>query len=283
VAVITNIFNEHLSSADPRNPNYHKSKADYLKAKKNIVQYQSAKDLAVLNFSNPTVREMIPLIKSQIYYFSSLERVGRGTFIDEQQIKIKVLSGEFIITKVNEIALFGQHNLENICAASLAGFLIGVPLEKITQAVKSFPGLSHRLEFVKEINDIKYYNDSAATIPQATILSLNAFSEPKIIILGGADKSSDFNLLIERLKPLDIRGIILLPGTASVRLASLLTKQKLNFQETENMTAAVSLAHKVAQRGEVVLLSPACASFGIFKNYQERGEQFKEAVKSLKG
>lgn len=281
-AVITNLFAEHLRAADPKNPNYHKSFDEYLQAKNNIIKYQTAKDFTVLNFSNQVTRQLTQETAAQIYYFSSLERVGRGAYIDQEQIKIKVPAGEFFLAGVGEVSLLGRHNWENICAAAITSYLAGASLNAISRVIKGFVGLPHHLEKVGEIDGVAYYNDSTATIPEATILSLAAIAAAKIVILGGSEKNSDFTALIERLKMADIKSIVLLPGAASLRLAGLFRQHGLVFHEAENMAAALSEARKLASSGDAVILSPACASFGIFKNYKDRGEQFRKGVNEMK-
>ncbi len=282
IAVVTNIFEEHLKAADPKNPNFHKNFAEYINAKKNIIKYQNRQNFTITNFSNKLTKQLAQESQAQVYYFSGLERVGRGAFIDQDQIKIKVPAGEFLLAKISEIPLLGRHNWENVCAASITSYLAGAGMEAIIKIIKSFSGLPHHLEDVGSVKDVSYYNDSAATVPTATILSLNGLTNRKVIILGGSEKNSDFTALVERLKLDDITGVVLLPGAASSRIAALMEKSGQHFNQVVDMSAAVTLASELAQAGESVLLSPACASFGIFKNYRDRGEQFKNAVNNMK-
>jgi len=252
IAVFTNFFAEHLAPVDPNNPNYHKSLKTYWDAKENIFAHQSAKDILI---ANNTLRDKIRLAKpkGKVIYFTASKL---------------------------DTPLLGEHNRKNIAAAVLATQKAGVKIADIKKNVKNFRGLEHRLEFVGEKNKIRYYNDSFATAPDATITALRAFT-PKTIVLiaGGADKGSDFTTLAKEIKK-RVRCVILLPGKGSRRIKQTLLKLKIaKIQNAKNMKQAVRLGKQNTSSGDVVLLSPACASFGIFKNYKERGNLFKKEIK----
>jgi UDP-N-acetylmuramoylalanine--D-glutamate ligase len=251
IAVITNFTKEHLAAADPNNPNYHKSISDYRAAKLNIIKFQKENDLAIINQ------------KLEIRNW----KLGKGRKI--------------IFTKSDlPSRLVGEHNQENVAAAAAVARAIGINEAVIKKSVASFKGLEHRLEQVRALKGVKYYNDSFATTPEATITALKSFSAPIILLAGGAEKQSDFKELAREVKK-RVKYTILLEGKATSRLKGELKKSKYpvdNIKLAKDMKTAVSLAAGQADSGDTVLLSTACASFGMFKNYKERGELFKQEV-----
>ncbi len=259
VAVITNFFKEHLAPADPNNPNYHKSLKDYWKAKSNIFKWQKKGDYAILNYKLQITNYKLQItkLKSKIIFF------------DKSDLPSK---------------LIGEHNKENIAAAVEVAKIIGIKNKIIKKAVKNFKGLEHRLEFVKIAAGAKYYNDSFATTPESTITALKSFAEPIVLLAGGAEKKSDFKQLAKEIKK-RVQFMVLLDGKATPRLKKELLKA--NFPRSKmflakNIKQAVREAVKKADKGGIVLLSPACASFGMFKNYKERGNLFKKEVNKFK-
>ncbi|MFW5888405.1 MAG: UDP-N-acetylmuramoyl-L-alanine--D-glutamate ligase [Patescibacteria group bacterium] len=249
IAVFTNFYKEHLSSADIHNPNYHKRLRDYWRAKLNIFRWQTKKDLAVVN-DNLKMFLASYGFKSNFYYFTKSDL---------------------------ESSLMGEHNRENVAAAERVAHLLKIKKEVVKKAVKSFSPLPHRLEFVKEKGGVNYYNDSFATTPDSAITALRSFSSPVILLAGGADKGSDFAGMSREIKE-KVKFVILFDGAGSVKLQKEL--RHIGFSQ-ERMKVACSMeeameeAHRQAAFGDTVLLSPGCASFGIFKNYKQRGELFK--------
>jgi len=263
IAAITNFSKEHLAPADPNNPNYHRSMADYWQAKMNIIRWQKKNDKIVINAKCKMQNAKLQL-KMQ-----KLESKNKIIYFDKSNLKSK---------------LIGEHNKENIASAVKVAKLAGVKNEIIKKAVASFTGLEHRLEFVKSVNGAKYYNDSFATTPESAITALKSFSQPIILLAGGAEKKSDFTRLAKEIKS-KVKFIVLLNGKATPRLKKELIKigyPKNKMKLVYNIKDAVKTAHKNADKGDVVLLSTACASFGMFKNYKERGELFKREVKRFK-
>lgn len=249
VAVITNFFRDHLTPADPNNPNYHPSLKKYQQAKLNILKWQGRSDWAVLN-----------------------EKIKKKTEAAGQGRKIYFAKSEM------ETKLIGEHNKENVAAAVAVAEILKIKKDIVTKAVKSFVGLEHRLEFVKKINGVEYYDDSFATNPDSTITALKSFSQPIVILLGGADKGADFKSLAKEVKK-KVKFAVLLHGQATPRIEKELKKIGFkNMQTVRSMEEAVSAAKKQAQAGDVVLLSTACASFGMFQNYKQRGDLFKEEI-----
>jgi UDP-N-acetylmuramoylalanine--D-glutamate ligase len=252
IAVMTNFVHEHLSPADPLNPNYHKSLADYWRAKTNIFKHQQAGDYLV---ANERLRKRIMNIASlsEVSYFAKAE------------------------LKSN---LVGEHNKENIAAAEMVAKILKIEDSVIEKAIKNFKGLEYRIEFVKEKKGIKYYNDSFATTPEATIVALQSFSEPIILLVGGADKGADFKKLAKEIKE-GVKFVVLLHGRATPRIKKWLEEfeyPKSKMKLERDIKSAVKTAKKNAVAGDVVLLSTACASFGMFKNYKERGRLFNESI-----
>jgi len=258
ISVITNLSPEHLSPADPKNPNYHKSLKDYCEAKLNIFKFQEKDDFAVLS------REFLQ---------SSGEK-GRG--------KLDLGQGKKVYFKKSELLsnLFGEYNKENVGAAVEVAKILNIKEAIIKKGVKKFKALPHRMEFVKEARGSKCYDNSFATTPEATIADLNSFSENVILILGGADKGSDFKELAQAIKK-KVKFVILFKGLGSDRIYKELKsvgydQNKIKF--VSDMKKAVSFAFEHTSSGEPILLSPACASFGVFKNYKERGDLFRKEV-----
>ncbi|MFH1661943.1 MAG: UDP-N-acetylmuramoyl-L-alanine--D-glutamate ligase [Candidatus Falkowbacteria bacterium] len=269
IAVITNFSREHLAPADPNNPNYHKSMRGYWEAKANIFRWQKTNDYFIINKN----------FQFSIFNFQSISNVSIFNF--QKLYKKNYKSNPIFFTSSDlPSRLIGEHNKENIAAAVEVAKIVGVKNEIIKKAVANFKGLEHRLEFVKEIKNIKYYNDSFATIPESTITALKSFSNNIILLAGGAEKKSDFKKLAREIKK-RVKFIILLNGKATPRLKKEILKAGYNkdgIKLVYNIKDAVKIAKQNAEKGDVVLLSPACASFGMFKNYKERGEKFKKEI-----
>jgi UDP-N-acetylmuramoylalanine--D-glutamate ligase len=282
----------------PEHLDYHADEAEYIDAKRNILRFQRPEDFAVIN------RDYIASNESDVYTEGKVYQVTRerttteeGCFIKDGGVWIRMqgpvssrsaLEGvqgtEWKVIDIEDIFLPGKHNLENISAAAMAATLAGATKSEIVDVLKSFKGLEHRLEFVKEVHGVKYYDDSFSTTPETSIAAIETFTEPEILILGGSGKKSDFSELgkvISEAK--NIKAIIGI-GEEWPRIREQIAKgneARIVIEGAKDMETVVQAASKIAQPGDVVLLSPACASFGMFKNYKERGEQFRVAVKQL--
>ncbi len=255
IAVITNLFSDHLSAADPYNPNYHQSHKKYWQAKLNITKHQTNKYLII----NQKLKEKI----------------------EKEKLSTKIIY--FTQSKLDSL-LIGDYNQENIAAAEKVAEIIKIPKKIITKTINNFKNLEHRLELVREMNKVKYYNNSFSTNPDSTILDLRSFHLPIILIAGGADKGANFKNLAKEIKK-KVKFLILLPGKSSIKIKNELIKinyPKNKIQAKNSMNEAVSLANEKTKKYDIVLLSTACASFGIFKNYKERGNEFKKYVKKIK-
>jgi len=252
IAVILNITSDHMD--------WHKNQEEYVKAKKNIVKFQKTSDWAVINRDYKTSEGFSKLTKANVIFFS------------KKTLEIDYKKG---------IILRGEHNLENIAAAVAVAKILNINKDLIVKAVRNFKGLEHRLEFVKEINGVKFYNDSFATGPQPTIAAINSFTEPETLILGGSDKGLDFEELGKLIdKKENVKNIILI-GQIRDKIKRHIKVKKILDLGLSDMKTIVKKAYEITPKGGVVILSPAAASFDMFHDYKDRGNQFKEVVNSL--
>ena len=276
ISVVTNIYPDHL--------NVHKSYEEYREAKKNIFKHQSENGIVVLNYDNEFTREFAKEANGKVIFFSSKEKLDDGFIYDKADGTIKYCKDGVRrhIMKKEDIKLRGIHNYENICAALAATSSI-VDVDTQVKAIEEFTGVEHRLEFVRELNNVKWYNDSIGTSPASTIAGLNSFDEDIILLAGGSDKGLDYKEVGEAIAR-KVRALIL-TGPTSEKIENA-TKQALNGKSieiyyTSNMQESVNLAKEIAKAGDVVLLSPASASFDLYKNFEDRGHQFKDCVNNL--
>ena len=276
ISVVTNIYPDHL--------NVHKSYEEYREAKKNIFKHQSENGIVVLNYDNEFTREFAKEANGKVIFFSSKEKLDDGFIYDKADGTIKYCKDGVRrhIMKKEDIKLRGIHNYENICAALAATSSI-VDVDTQVKAIEEFTGVEHRLEFVRELNNVKWYNDSIGTSPASTIAGLNSFDEDIILLAGGSDKGLDYKEVGEAIAR-KVRALIL-TGPTSEKIENA-TKQDLNGKSieiyyTSNMQESVNLAKEIAKAGDVVLLSPASASFDLYKNFEDRGHQFKDCVNNL--
>jgi len=283
VAVITNITKEHLLAADPSNPNYHLSLSEYRKAKERLIKHQTNRDVTIINADDDCCQVLLQKNQPKKYLFSAKKSLPSGCFIKDNDIVLRVGGGRLVLGETDKIKLRGRHNLANICAASLAAYLTGAKIGSIKKVIKNYKGFEHRLELVREVRGVKYYNDSAATTPEATITAIKSFEEPIILILGGADKGVGFGNLAKEIVKKKVKSVILI-GQTSFKIARELSKKKysnitkVKGRDSKVLTKAVREAKKQAEPGDVVVFSPACASFDLFNNYKERGEKFRNLI-----
>lgn len=274
VSVVLNVTPDHLDR--------HRTFDVYVNAKARIFENQHGDDFTVLNADDPTCLSMAARTKAQVFWFSRQNEVERGAWVRDGAILFRDSRGQREVLQVSEIPLKGAHNLENVLAAVCTGALMGCAAEKIRQAVVNFKAVEHRLEFVATIRGVDYYNDSKATNVDATIKALESFPANIHLILGGKDKGSDYSVLNDLLRQRVKRVYTI--GAAAAKIESQIVSSKNGGPElvhAETLENALRKAHAVAQPGDVVLLAPACASFDQFKNYEQRGQVFKEIVGSL--
>lgn len=276
IAVMLMVTSEHLD--------YHKDTMEYVEAKRNILRFQKSGDFAIVNRDYPASNESDIHTDGKVYYISREREVEEGCFALGNQIVLRINGNSLPVIDTRELQLRGDHNHENACAASLAAYLAGVRLGTLTKVLKSFLGLEHRLELVATINNVEYFNDSFSTTPETAIAAIESFKNPEILVLGGSSKNSDFTELGEVIgKRENIKAIIGI-GNEWARIKEKivgLRPEVLVLEGADSMEKVVAAASKIAMPGDVVLLSPACASFGMFKNYKDRGKQFKNQVQIL--
>ena len=269
IAVLLNLTPDHLDR--------HKTFSAYAAAKARIFENQIEEDAAILNLDDAASREIVPS-RPQVFWFSRKTNVEQGAFVSNGKLIFRRNNEEEEILNCDEISLPGAHNLENVLAATIAARLAGVQSPQIAEAVHSFAGVEHRIEFVAEIHGARYYNDSKATNVDATLKALEAFPGRIIVILGGKDKASDYSPLRELLRERTI--LALLIGSVAEKIERQIAGS-VAIERAGTLERAVQIATCTAQPGDVVLLAPACASFDQFQNYEHRGRVFKELVRQL--
>lgn len=276
IAVITNISPNHLD--------FHKSYEEYIEAKKNIFKYQNEDGILVLNYDNEITRECAKEAKGKVIFFSRENKLDNGVILDDDIIKVCDNKLRKHILNTKDLLLRGKHNYENVCTA-IAATLEIASTEKQIEAVTQFKGVKHRLEFVKEINGVKWYNDSIGTSPTRTIAGLKSFNEKIVLIAGGYDKHLDYTPMAKPI--LDNVSVLILMGQTSKKIKESVENEmkveqkRIEIYECDTLQETVNTAKKVAKKGEVVLFSPASASFDMYKNFEERGDKFKSIVNSL--
>ena len=275
VSAILNITPDHLDR--------HKTMANYIRCKKAIAINQGRDDFIILNYSDPELRRFGKSkdLKPKVVWFSSREKPeGNGLYLNDDCIFLRESGKEEVVIDVHELQLLGTHNYENVMAAVAVGLKMDVPLDKIREALKEFKAVEHRIEFVRERCKVRYYNDSKGTNPDAAIQALKAMPGPTILIAGGYDKHSEYDDWV-KLFPGKVKKLVLLGETRDKIYECC---KKYGFDEisyAEDMSEAVKACASFADEGDYVLLSPACASWGMFRNYEERGRIFKKCVEEL--
>ncbi len=269
IGVFLNLTPDHLDR--------HHTMQAYGAAKARLFENQTGEDAAILNADDAATTPYAPSLP-RVYWFSRKQRVAQGAYLRGDEIVFRQDGAEEVLLKLEDIPLAGAHNVENVLAAAAATRLAGAPTAAIAKGVKSFAGVEHRLEFVAEVAGVRYYNDSKATNVDATLKALDAFPGRILIILGGKDKGNDYTLL---QRPLREKAILaLLIGAAAEKIENQISGS-VALERAETLERAVETASHAAQRGDVVLLAPACASFDQFQNYEHRGRIFKDLVKQL--
>ncbi len=277
ISVVLNITSDHLD--------WHKNRKEYIEAKTNILKYQKKNGFAVLNSDYDISKNFAKHTKGKVFYFSKRRKIN-GSFVEDNKINLLMGEEKYQIGSTKDLLLRGKHNWENITAAVCASRLAGAKINAIKKAVFSFKGLEHRLELVGKTRGISFYNDSFSTNPQPLIAAINSFDEPITLILGGSDKGLDYTEMAREIaKKKNVERVVLI-GQISPKIRNVLKKAKYGreiiFLGKRDMKKIVNICIKETPRGGIVLLSPATASFDMFENYKDRGNQFKQAVKSLK-
>jgi UDP-N-acetylmuramoylalanine--D-glutamate ligase len=273
VSAILNITPDHLDR--------HGTMENYIEAKASILACQGPSDFTVLNYEDNLVRELAHRARSQVIYFSTRQLLSQGVFIENGQI-VAQLDKRYHLGGRDEVLLRGEHNLENILCAVGAALSLGVNQEAIRNTLATFPGVRHRLEEVASIAGVLYINDSKGTNPDSTIKALQSFTRPVVLIAGGRHKGADLTALA-RIIAGQVSHLILVGEAKEIIREKVMEQEFHNIHMVERFSEAVRQAHELARPGDVVLLSPACASWDMFNNYEERGDLFCQLVKSLEG
>ncbi|NNK53329.1 MAG: UDP-N-acetylmuramoyl-L-alanine--D-glutamate ligase [Flavobacteriaceae bacterium] len=273
IAVILNIVPDHLDR-------YEYDFSKYAAAKFRIIMNQTEKDYFIFDADDATIAKWLSEneIRSQKIPFSVTKTLDKGAFIEDEKLIIKLNNKEEIMP-IATLGLQGQHNIKNAMAASTVATLLKIRKATIRESMESFQGVEHRLERVLKINNVMYINDSKATNVNATFYALDSMETPTVWIVGGVDKGNDYAELLPLVNE-KVKAIICL-GLDNEKIISQFGSCVDIIVETDSMMGAVEIAYKLTDRGDTVLLSPACASFDLFKNYEDRGRQFKDAVRKL--
>lgn len=269
---ITNITEDHL--------NRHHTMAEYIRCKERIAENQTPEDCCVLNYEDPVLREFGTRVKSQVLYFSSRRKLDRGIYLEDGVIRIS--DGQTVrdVVRTDDLQLLGLHNYENIMVATAMAYHAGVPLDVIRRTECAFRGVEHRIEFVGEFRGVRYYNDSKGTNPDAAIKGIQAMNRPTLLIGGGFDKELDFD---EWIRSFDGKvKFFALIGQTREKIAETAVRcgfPRENIMYFDTLEDATKGCIERAEPGDAVLLSPACASWGQFDNYEQRGDMFKQYVR----
>ncbi|HVZ66804.1 MAG TPA: UDP-N-acetylmuramoyl-L-alanine--D-glutamate ligase [Patescibacteria group bacterium] len=279
VAVFLMVTGEHLD--------YHGGFKEYIDAKRNILRFQTPNDFAVVNRDYPASNESDVLSVGQIYYVSRERAVDNGCFVRDESIWVRIDDKENKVIDAKDVLLKGKHNLENVCAAVMAATIVGVGIKTMVGVLKGFRGLEHRLELVGTKRGITFYNDSLATVPEATIEAMETLGDDvETVILGGYDRGLDYSELGKYLSNSKVKTLILFPTTGEkiwAEISRLVPNEHMRpaKYDASSMREAVVIASEITGEGKICLMSPAASSFNMFKNYKDRGEQFKEEVNKL--
>ena len=274
VSAILNITPDHLDR--------HGSMANYIRCKEAITMNQTEEDYVVLNYEDPELRRFGERedLRPHVIWFSSKQEVPEGLYLKDDAIFLKDKGTVTEVVDVHELKLLGVHNYENVMAATAIGLKMGVLITNVVQALKEFKAVEHRIEFVRERCGVKYYNDSKGTNPDAAIQALKAMPGPTLLIGGGYDKHSTYDEWV-KLFPGKVKYLVLL-GQTRDKIAACCKKYGFtDVMYAEDMNEAVKACASYADEGDYVLLSPACASWGMFTDYEERGRIFKDCVNNL--
>ena len=273
VASILNFSPDHL--------NRHHTMENYVEAKANIFKNQDENDFAILNYDDEQVRALSSKCKGNIIFFSRKEKLEKGVYLDENSNIVIDIDEKIVLLNKKELSLPGAHNLENCMAAIAMSYVCNVDLETLKHVLRTFKAVEHRLEYVRTLNDIKFVNDSKGTNPDSTIKAITSYENPVILIAGGYNKESDFNELLEIGKE-NVKALVLMGETADIIEQCAKEKNYKTIIRVNNMREAVEASYNLADGGDVVLLSPACASWDMYKSFEARGCDFKDNVNNLK-
>lgn len=274
-------FHPHISAVlniTPDHLNRHKTMEVYISMKEKVFAKQTAEDFCILNYGDETCRKMAEKTAAHVFFFSSSEKLEEGIYLDGETIEVRWNDINETLIHVNDLQILGVHNHENVMAAAAMAICAHIPLDTIRGVLKAFAGVEHRIEYVATVDGVDYYNDSKGTNVDASIRAVLAMKKPIVLIGGGYDKGGSFDEWTQ-LFPGRVKHLVLIGVTAPKVRAS---AEKFGFtaiSDCETFQEAVDLCREKAEDGDCVLLSPACASWGMFDNYEQRGDLFKEQVR----
>lgn len=274
-------FHPHISAVlniTPDHLNRHKTMDVYIAMKERVFAKQTAEDFCILNHGDEACRKMADKTAAKVFFFDSSETLAEGIYLDGDAIEVRWGAINETLIHVDELQILGVHNYENVMAAAAMGICAGIALDTIRTVLKGFAGVAHRIEYVATVDGVDYYNDSKGTNVDASIRAVLAMKKPIVLIGGGYDKGSSFDEWT-KLFPGRVKHLVLIGVTAPKVRAS---AEKFGFtaiSDCETFEEAVDLCREKAEDGDCVLLSPACASWGMFDNYEQRGDMFKEQVR----
>ena len=273
IAILLNITEDHLDRYDHQFENY-------IKSKFRIIENQTSEDYFIYCIDDETIVKHLELltINTNPLPFSMKQEVKKGGYIKNDQMMLKIQE-ERVTMSIYDFALKGKHNAYNTMAASIAATTLGIRKEKIREAVSNFHSLEHRMEFVATVRGVDFINDSKATNVNSTWYALESMQKNTVLILGGVDKGNDYALIADLVKE-KVKAIVCM-GTDNKKIIEFFKDKVSTIIEVDTAKKAVNASFKLAEKGDLVLMSPACASFDLFKNYEDRGRQFKESVKEL--
>ena len=273
VSVILNITPDHI--------NWHRVYENYINAKKKVFINQASNEYTILNYDDPLLKEIGKEVKSNLVWFSVDNKLSKGAYIENGYVVINDGKRIYKVVKIEDLRILGKHNLENVLASVSVGWIMGLDLKLMGEIIKNFKGVEHRIEYVDTIDGVKFYNDSKGTNPDASIKAVLAVNPPIILIAGGQDKGSEFDSLIESFEN-RVKSLVLLGETKEKIKNTALKHGFKNVHMVNNMKEAVYKSFQLAEPGDSVLLSPACASWDMYSSFELRGHDFKNVVSSLK-
>ncbi|MGN0241175.1 MAG: UDP-N-acetylmuramoyl-L-alanine--D-glutamate ligase, partial [Candidatus Weimeria sp.] len=273
-AAILNITPDHL--------NRHHTMENYIAAKESIVKNQTPSDVTVLNYEDDVLREFGKTLNTKVVYFSSKRKIKDGLYYDESRnaIFMDTNGSEEKVIDVSDLKIIGAHNYENVCAAVALTLSLDVPMDSIRESLKTFTAVEHRIEFVCEKNGVRYYDDSKGTNPDAAIKAVLSMPGPTVLIGGGYDKGSTYDEWVDTFEG-RVKKLVLI-GVTKEKIAACCEKHGFkNYEFANSLTEAIDKCASAAVKGDCVLLSPACASWDMFPNYEIRGDEFKDYVRKM--
>lgn len=272
VAVILNITPDHLDR--------HGSMEEYKKAKAKIFRQQTGEDFTVLNYDDHEVRQLAEETPGRVIFFSRRHMLEEGVCLIGGEVTVRLGGKQVAVARPTDLLIRGSHNLENTLAAVAAGWVMHLPADAMAYTLRTFPGVAHRMELVRQMGGVRYINDSKGTNPDASIKALEAYDEPLILIAGGRNKGSDFSPFARAIKE-RVKELVLVGEAAPDIRAAVEAVGYNHIHQAATFPEAVYTAAGLAVPGDIVLLSPACASWDMFNNYEERGDTFRQLVSSL--